>query len=59
LLSGLRSDPGKEWAQANGMWVFGATDTFAVLNTFNRLLKNPLTGVDPLLSDWDFQSSWR
>jgi hypothetical protein len=25
----------------------------------SRLLKNPQTGVDPLLSDWDFQSSRR
>jgi hypothetical protein len=29
------------------------------LHFLSRLLKNPQTGADPLLSDWDFQSSRR
>ena len=34
FLSGLKSDPGTEWAQQNGMWVFGVKNSFAVLDAF-------------------------
>lgn len=33
-LSGHGSDPGATWAQENGMWVFGVSDPFAVLDAF-------------------------
>ena len=34
FLSGLRSDPGSEWAQQNGMWTFGQKNPLAVIDAF-------------------------
>lgn len=42
FLSGLKSDPGKAWAQANGMWVFGASDPFVLLDTFKAYSLAPV-----------------
>jgi alpha-beta hydrolase superfamily lysophospholipase len=42
FLSGLNSDPGKIWAQQNGMWVFGANDPFALLDAFKAYTLAPV-----------------
>jgi pimeloyl-ACP methyl ester carboxylesterase len=42
FLSGLKSDPGKVWAQENGMWVFGASDPFALLDVFKAYTLAPV-----------------
>jgi alpha-beta hydrolase superfamily lysophospholipase len=34
FLSGLRHDPGSDWAQQNGMWTFGLTNPLAVIDAF-------------------------
>lgn len=52
FLSELRSDPGKRWAQANGMWVFGAKDPFALLDAFKAYSLAPVASridVDVLI----------
>ncbi len=42
LLSRLTSNPGKTWAQQNGMWVFGAPDPFALLDAFKAYTLAPV-----------------
>jgi pimeloyl-ACP methyl ester carboxylesterase len=42
FLSGLKSDPGKRWAQENGMWVFGAKDPWAMLDDFKAYTLAPV-----------------
>lgn len=42
FLSGLKSDPGKRWAQDNGMWVFGAKDPWAMLDDFKAYTLAPV-----------------
>ncbi|HEY1791781.1 MAG TPA: alpha/beta fold hydrolase [Opitutaceae bacterium] len=52
FLSRLKSDPGKIWAQENGMWVFGAKDPFALLEAFKSYTLAPVASridVDVLI----------
>jgi alpha-beta hydrolase superfamily lysophospholipase len=42
FLARLKSDPGKVWAQENGMWVFGAKDPFALLEDFKAYTLAPV-----------------
>jgi alpha-beta hydrolase superfamily lysophospholipase len=42
FLSRLNSNPGKVWAQENGMWVFGAPDPFALLDDFKAYTLAPV-----------------
>jgi alpha-beta hydrolase superfamily lysophospholipase len=42
FLAGLNSDPGKKWAEANGMWVFGVKDPFALLDAFKAYTLAPV-----------------
>lgn len=42
FLSRLTSDPGKVWAQENGMWVFGVNDPLAVVDAFKAYTLAPV-----------------
>jgi len=42
FLGGLNTDPGVNWAQQNGEWVFGVTDPFAVLDAFKSYRLAPV-----------------
>jgi alpha-beta hydrolase superfamily lysophospholipase len=42
FLAGLGSDPGAAWAQQNGMWVFGVSDPFALLDAFKAYRLAPV-----------------
>ncbi|MGC1550402.1 MAG: alpha/beta fold hydrolase [Rhodanobacter sp.] len=72
FLAGLGSNPGATWAQENGMWVFGVSNPFAVLDTFKAYTLAPvasritadvliLAGADdhfvPLAQVGEFQKS--
>jgi alpha-beta hydrolase superfamily lysophospholipase len=46
FLAGLGSDPGATWAQQNGMWVFGVSDPFGLLDAFKAYRLAP---VAPLI----------
>lgn len=42
FLSGLNKDPGSNWAQKNGQWVFGLSDPFEVIETFKAYRLEPV-----------------
>jgi alpha-beta hydrolase superfamily lysophospholipase len=44
FLSGLRHDPGSDWAQQNGMWTFGAKNPLAVTDAFKAYDLAPVAG---------------
>jgi alpha-beta hydrolase superfamily lysophospholipase len=44
FLSGLRSDPGSDWAQQNGMWTLGAKNPLAVVDAFKAYTLAPVAG---------------
>jgi len=41
-LAGLNTDPGSNWAQQNGKWVFGVDDSFALLDAFKAYRLAPV-----------------